>query len=83
MREKAKAEKCFEEVADFSKCCKDNSILMVVTCRKQNTALKECLGKWYENEEFKNECKKIYLEERSEYRRTGIPKKHRNTSNRI
>lgn len=77
MRDKAKAEKCIPEVADFSQCCKDYSILMVVTCRKQNSALQECLGKWYNNEEFKNECKQIYLNERSEYRKTGIPKKHR------
>lgn len=77
MREKAKIEKCFEEVAAFESCCKDQSLLMVVTCRQQNEGLKNCLGKWYQDEDFKNECKNIYLEDRSEYRRTGISKKHR------
>lgn len=78
MREKAKIEKCFEEVAAFETCCKAESLLMVVTCRKENEGLKNCLGNWYKNEDFQNECKNIYLEDRSEYRRTGIMKKHRN-----
>jgi COX assembly protein 1 len=60
----------------FSKCCKNSNIFMVITCRKENTALKKCLNKWYQDEEFKNSCKEEYLDERSEFRRTGIPKKH-------
>lgn len=79
MREIAKAEKCFKEVEQFTECCKNNNILMVVKCRKENSALKDCLASWYENEEFKERCKKLYLEERSEYRRTGITKKEKNT----
>lgn len=77
MREKAKIEKCFEEVAAFESCCKDNSILMVVTCRKQNDALKTCLGRWYQDEAFKKECTEVYLKERSIFRSTGMQKKHR------
>lgn len=46
MREKAKIEKCFDEVREFESCCKENSLLMVVTCRKQNDQLKTCLSKW-------------------------------------
>lgn len=45
MREKAKVEKCFDEVHAFESCCKDYSLLMVVTCRKQNDVLKNCLAK--------------------------------------
>ncbi|XP_054744185.1 COX assembly mitochondrial protein homolog [Anastrepha obliqua] len=77
MRERAKETHCSKEVKEFEACCKANSILMVFTCRNENSSLKSCLTKWYQNEDFKAECKKIYLEERSEYRRTGIPKKHR------
>lgn len=77
MRDRAKELHCNNQVKAFEECCKDQGILMVATCRKQNAALKECLTTWYGNEAFKEECKKIYLEERSEYRRTGIPKKHR------
>ena len=75
MRDKAKELKCSQEVTDFSKCCKDSSFLMVVKCREQNAALKTCLTKWFTDEKFKEECTQEYLEERSQYRRTGIPVK--------
>ncbi|XP_017655425.1 COX assembly mitochondrial protein homolog isoform X1 [Nannospalax galili] len=42
MREKAR-ERCSEQVEDFTKCCKDSGILMVIKCRKENSALKGCL----------------------------------------
>ncbi|XP_076674822.1 COX assembly mitochondrial protein homolog [Andrena cerasifolii] len=77
MRDKAKELKCTQEVTDFSKCCKDSSFLMVVKCREQNAALKSCLTKWFTDEKFKEECTQEYLEERSQYRRTGIPLKSR------
>uniref|UniRef100_A0A1B0G9B8 COX assembly mitochondrial protein n=1 Tax=Glossina morsitans morsitans TaxID=37546 RepID=A0A1B0G9B8_GLOMM len=77
MRDRAKEFHCNKEVKAFESCCKENGISMVITCRKENSALKDCLTSWYQNENFKEECKQIYLQERSEYRRTGIPKKHR------
>lgn len=77
MRDKARDELCNKEVADFEECCKASSIFMVATCRKQNSALKDCLTRWYQDEGFKEECKRIYLQERADYRSTGIPKKHR------
>ncbi|GAB0086444.1 COX assembly mitochondrial protein [Sergentomyia squamirostris] len=77
MRDRARAEKCISEVMDFEKCCKDSGVLMVVKCRRENNTLKGCLTKWYEDEAFKSECRKIYLEERTEFRRTGVSKKRR------
>lgn len=77
MRERAKVEKCFEEVQHFEKCCKDNSLLMVAFCRNENTKLRDCLGIWYENDTFKKECTEMYLADRSEYRKTGVSKKYR------
>lgn len=74
IREKAKAEKCFQEVAKFHECCKESSVFMVFKCRNENTIMKSCLADWYQNEEFKQLCTKQYLKERSEYRRTGIKK---------
>jgi len=41
--------------------------------------MKTCMNKWYYDQDFIKECTELYLEERSEYRRTGIPKKHKNT----
>lgn len=75
MRDKAKEDKCIKQVEAFTKCCVDTGFFMVVKCRKENADLKECLTRWYNDEEFKKECTEEYLQERSEYRRTGIGKK--------
>ncbi|XP_041982578.1 COX assembly mitochondrial protein homolog [Aricia agestis] len=74
IRDKAKTEKCVEEVANFNKCCKESSVFMVVTCRKENSAMKSCLADWYNNEDFRKECTQEYLNQRSHYRSTGIKK---------
>uniref|UniRef100_A0A8P0N848 C-X9-C motif containing 1 n=1 Tax=Canis lupus familiaris TaxID=9615 RepID=A0A8P0N848_CANLF len=76
MREKAR-ERCSEQVQDFTRCCKDSGILMVVKCRKENSALKECLTAHYNDPAFYEECKMEYLKEREEFRKTGIPSKKR------
>lgn len=77
MRELAKIEKCPDEVAAFESCCKTNSLLMIVKCRQQNDTLKSCLELAYTDEPFIKKCTGIYLNQRSEYRRTGITKKQR------
>lgn len=79
MREVAKKEKCTEEVAAFTECCSSSGILMAYKCRAQNSSLHSCLTNWYRNEQFISECTELYLQERSDYRATGIPKKHRVT----
>ncbi|XP_040819796.1 COX assembly mitochondrial protein homolog isoform X1 [Ochotona curzoniae] len=76
MREKAR-ERCSEQVQDFTKCCKESGLLMVVKCRKENSALKECLTAYYKDPAFYEECKMEYLKEREEFRKTGIPTKKR------
>ncbi|XP_073534126.1 COX assembly mitochondrial protein homolog [Phyllobates terribilis] len=76
MREKARV-RCAEQVEAFSKCCQENGFLMVVKCRDENAALKECLTKHYNDPTFYEECKQEYLKEREEYRKTGIPSKIR------
>lgn len=77
MREKAKTEKCPDEVKAFETCCKKYSVLMVALCRKQNEHLRTCLSNWYQDEAFRSECTEIYLKERSEFRRTGLKQKFR------
>ncbi|XP_013148236.1 PREDICTED: COX assembly mitochondrial protein homolog [Papilio polytes] len=74
MREKAKAEKCVKEVTDFNQCCKESSLLMVIKCRDENSVMKSCLASWYNNEDFRQACTEEYLNQRSEYRRTGVKK---------
>ncbi|XP_059475652.1 COX assembly mitochondrial protein homolog [Neocloeon triangulifer] len=77
MRERAKTEKCVAEVKAFTECCSNSSLAMVFSCRKENTALRSCMERWYADEEFKQQCTKIFLDERSEFRRTGLEKKYR------
>ncbi|XP_042874554.1 COX assembly mitochondrial protein homolog [Penaeus japonicus] len=78
MREIARQEKCTKEVEEFTNCCKDSSLAMVIKCRPYNTALWDCLGRWYNDQGFRDMCTQLYLEERTEYRRTGLTKKQRN-----
>ncbi|GIX73615.1 COX assembly mitochondrial protein [Caerostris darwini] len=73
--EKAKKEKCAEEVKAFSDCCSANGIMMTFRCKPQCNTLTKCLEKWCYDEELKNQAKEEYLKERSEYRRTGVRKK--------
>lgn len=35
------------------------------------------MGRWFYNQDFIKECTEIYLNERSEFRKTGIFKKQR------
>jgi len=76
MREKAK-ERCHENVAAFSHCCKETGFLMVIKCREENAAMKECLTKYYKDPAFFEECKQEYIKEKLEFLRTGIPAKNR------
>ncbi|CAM9214208.1 unnamed protein product [Bubo scandiacus] len=81
MRERAK-ELCSDKVQAFTKCCQETGLLMVVKCRQENTALKDCLVGYYSDPLFYEECKAEYLKQREEYRATGIKKKRQKlTSN--
>jgi hypothetical protein len=42
-----------------------------MTCKKQVSEMNECLTRYYKDEQFRKECEDIYLNKRSEYRRTG------------
>ncbi|KAM4687764.1 COX assembly mitochondrial protein homolog [Discoglossus pictus] len=76
IREKARV-LCADKVEAFSKCCRESGFLMVVKCRDENAALKECLTEHYKDPSLYEECKQEYLKEREEFRRTGIPSKKR------
>lgn len=77
LRKRAREVKCIPEVAEFEKCAKGSGILMPFKCQGPTDKLKECMKYWFYNDEFINECTNMYLDERSEYRRTGISKKQK------
>lgn len=74
VRDKTKKEKCVAEGEAFTKCCKDAGFLMTWKCKKETKELNACLEYWYRDEGLIKECTEEYLNERSEYRRTGIRK---------
>uniref|UniRef100_W5M335 COX assembly mitochondrial protein n=1 Tax=Lepisosteus oculatus TaxID=7918 RepID=W5M335_LEPOC len=61
----------------FSQCCKKSGFLMVLKCREENSALKECLTAYYKDPAFYEECKQEYLKEKEDFQRTGISAKNR------
>uniref|UniRef100_A0A8B9N671 COX assembly mitochondrial protein n=1 Tax=Accipiter nisus TaxID=211598 RepID=A0A8B9N671_9AVES len=67
----------------FTKCCQETGLLMVVKCRQENTALKDCLVGYYSDPLFYEECKTEYLKQREEYRATGIKKKRQKLSSNV
>lgn len=77
IREKTKKEKCIEEGQAFTECCKASGFWMFLKCRPQTNTLNKCLQEWYNDEELKKQCTEEYLQERSEYRRTGLSAKQR------
>ncbi|XP_021241942.1 COX assembly mitochondrial protein homolog isoform X1 [Numida meleagris] len=82
MRDRAK-ELCSDKVQAFTKCCKETGFLMVVKCRQENTALKDCLVGYYTDPSFYEECKAEYLKQREEYRATGIKKKRQKITSNV
>lgn len=77
MRRIAQTELCFKELQEFNKCCEKEKLLMGFKCKPENQAMQNCLIGWFKNEDFRQRCTEEYLEERSEYRRTGLTKKVR------
>ncbi|XP_059165256.1 COX assembly mitochondrial protein homolog [Physella acuta] len=77
MKLKAKKERCADEVRNFGTCAKENGLLLPFKCRSQAKAMEVCLSSAYKDPEFVELCTQEYLQERSEYRRTGIKTKQR------
>lgn len=77
IRERARKIKCVPEVQQFEECCKKEGLLMTFRCKPQTNDLKKCMGHWFHDTQFNEECTQFYLDQRSEYRRTGIQKKKR------
>lgn len=75
MRDIARTEKCVEVTEALEKCGRDQTWKSVFNCRKENDAMKECMGYWYHNEAFREQVTQQYLQERSQFRLTGISKK--------
>jgi len=75
-KERAKS-KCVPEIKAFGKCGEKQGGLVMFKCRQEAKNLENCLEPWYNNAELIKLATEEYLQERAEYRRTGISKKDR------
>lgn len=75
IRDKTRTDKCAAEVQVFNECCRRTGFGHVFKCRTENDNMKSCMGRWYFDPQFIQECTDEYLRERSEFRRTGVFKK--------
>ncbi|CAL1545934.1 unnamed protein product [Lymnaea stagnalis] len=75
MKLKAKTERCAEEVKKFGECAKEKGLMMPFLCRAVAKEMGNCLSAAYSDPSFVDQCTKEYLDERSEYRRTGVKAK--------
>ncbi|KAK7603860.1 hypothetical protein V9T40_003859 [Parthenolecanium corni] len=77
-REIVKNEKCPKEIDEYQNCVLEHGLFKAsISCRSEKVALHNCLEFWNDDEELFLRAKKRYLEERSEYRRTGVSKDNR------
>lgn len=47
-----------------------------MTCKPPLNEMNSCLSKYYGDKDFRQECENMYLERRSNYRRTGVMEKN-------
>ncbi|CDW53824.1 COX assembly mitochondrial protein [Trichuris trichiura] len=71
VRDRVKKEKCSAEYAQLDKCMSQFGMSRIWRCYKTRDTLNTCLLSWYYDPDFVQECTVEYLEDRSEYRRTG------------
>ncbi|XP_011302257.1 COX assembly mitochondrial protein homolog [Fopius arisanus] len=76
IRQKTRTEKCVDEVRAFTECGKEAGLLVWLDCRDANKKLWDCAEKWFYDKDFVAQCTEEYLNERSEYRRTGVGVKY-------
>ncbi|KAH3709060.1 COX assembly mitochondrial protein homolog [Dreissena polymorpha] len=60
---------------DFDACMKKTpNMTFAWKCRPMIRALRTCQNQWFNRPEFEEEAKEEYLQQRAEYRRTGVSK---------
>ncbi|XP_063408086.1 COX assembly mitochondrial protein homolog [Mytilus trossulus] len=77
LRARVNKERCYEEHEIVSDCGRREQLMMPFRCQKEALVFKKCLYKAFNDPEFIESGKRQFLEERTEFRRTGIPKKRR------
>ena len=64
--------------AEYEECVlRAGLITGPIKCKEQKLKMNDCVTYWHDNEELMARAKQEYLEDRSEYRRTGVCKQNR------
>ncbi|XP_064383132.1 COX assembly mitochondrial protein homolog [Halichondria panicea] len=62
---------CQDLVKEFEDCIRGRTVSAVWHCRKENSNMQNCVAKYYKNDEFYEQCKQEYLEEKKKFEETG------------
>ncbi|XP_060553544.1 uncharacterized protein LOC132714655 [Ruditapes philippinarum] len=74
MREESR-KLCVDDVKGFDDCVSKAGFFFFIKCQSASKTLRKCQLNWFNNEEFRTKITEKYLDERAEYRRTGITQK--------
>ncbi|ESO96621.1 hypothetical protein LOTGIDRAFT_99305, partial [Lottia gigantea] len=75
VKERAKDEKCRDQYRTLAYCAREHGMFVMWRCKSEARKLERCLKHWINNEDFVQETKDQYLEDRRFYRTTGISRK--------
>ncbi|KAI6649718.1 COX assembly mitochondrial protein-like [Oopsacas minuta] len=76
--------RCADELKEFEKCCKGRTVSMVFVCRAQNSAMQNCLLRYFNEDGLRERCTREYLDERKQYRNSeGYKKNYQNQNSEI
>lgn len=60
-------------VRKYLECAQKSGFMVISRCREENFAQQECVAKWMNDQDLIKKVTDQYLEDRSYYRKTGIP----------
>ncbi|XP_065206414.1 COX assembly mitochondrial protein homolog [Planococcus citri] len=68
-----KEEKCPNEIKEYEECvCSIGLMMAGIKCKDLKVKMSDCLEFWNDCDELQKRARREYLEERAEYRRSGI-----------
>ncbi|KAI0983877.1 hypothetical protein GJ496_007691 [Pomphorhynchus laevis] len=71
VRERSHRELCADSVKAFGECGAKQGIKAMFMCQPELREMNKCIKEAYKNKQFINECREIYIRDRSRYRSSG------------
>merc|ERR1712055_804722 len=83
VREVARSKQCGVLAKEMADCARESGVLLAFSCRSERDNLYKCMEQYYNDPEFVAQMTEEYLQERSEYRRTGMGAKHKKEAENV